>query len=844
MIASMKVVFMSKYCRLIVGLLGFVSVLNSGSSVSSAPDTVADLNATQSLLKTYCVSCHSATKPKGDLSLDQLSGQPWSDYDLFDDLVARVEDGDMPPAKADKPLEAGDRAKLLAALKQRLATLDQAQVPGEYKKLTAQEYSNTLVDVFGFPVRKLSDLPFDSDHEVKRIGEHQVITSYAVKKYYAVAHKYLDEHLIHNKMEPSETTYTAASGKDLTGRQYVTTHGALAGGGNSPIFILRNPVTTFAEEGEYELEFDWFCFYGDKKDRTGKGKTHVKPINTPQISYHAGRTNSEVLNAVKTIESGRQYLCSMDKPIRIVLRKDMKFLSFRGPDNQFKAFDKTDPRYLKVLNGDLPKDKKRSALKAIGAELMKELHGDKAMFLLVTGATFRGPLNKPETPFNKRLFGQIQRTDSIEKCLPIIKKVAGRLFRRPVSEAMLQSYYDIARKEYAESKNSYQATKATLNALLCSPHFVFKYEGARESLDDYMIASRLSYFLWNSAPDAELLDLAAKGKLKDPAVRREQALRLLGDREKSDRFSRTFTNQWLGLDRFGTYTPNEAYLDARRFNPVKDYLEYEPTAFFNELLHSNLSAVNFIHSDFVVWNHPIASHYGRGTPGLKFRSPFNTKGVDRNEFQRIDLQENPNQTRGGLMTMASIMSLTTDGENTQPILRGVWIAKRMFGLEIEAPASVPAIEVNLGNVSKPREILAKHKTDASCYACHVKFDHFGLAMEHYDVVGFWRKDYVHPVQNEKGRFELVKKDPIDAKAETPDGQAMHGAQGVKNYLLAHKDVFMQNLIERLYSYALGRKVRYRDREVIQSLLKGMKADDYKLRDTILNLIEAEEFVNR
>lgn len=194
--------------------------------------------------------------------------------------------------------------------------------------------------------------------------------------------------------------------------------------------------------------------------------------------------------------------------------------------------------------------------------------------------------------------------------------------------------------------------------------------------------------------------------------------------------------------------------------------------------------------------------------------------------------------------MPAVMSLTTDGENSHPILRGVWIARRLLGLKIEAPSSVSAIEVNLGNVSKPREILAKHKVDASCAACHEKFDHFGLAMENYDVLGQWKTNYVHPVQNEKGKFELVEKDAIDSLAETPEGEAMAGVQGVKEYLLSHREQVMRNLAERLFSYALGREVRYRDRETINSILAAVEINDYPLRDLVLGLVSSESFVQR
>lgn len=459
--------------------------------------------------------------------------------------------------------------------------------------------------------------------------------------------------------------------------------------------------------------------------------------------------------------------------------------------------------------------------------------------ILITGVKIRGPLNKQSSPVQTRIFGDVKRDAPFDACRPILTRFASELFRRPVNEAALQPYLNIAQQEYEENLNAYGAVKLALNAMLCSPHFVFKFEGDQRQLDDYMIAARLSYFLWNSTPDEELLTLAAAGKLQDPVVRREQALRLLNNREKSHRFTQNFTHQWLGMDRFGQFAPNEAYLESSRYKAIQPYISAEPQQFFNEILYNNLSALNFIDSDFVIWNRNLYSLYGGA--GMKINYD---REVENNTWQKMTLQENPDRIRGGLPSMGAIMSLTTDGENPQPILRGVWLARRMLGTEIEAPATVPAIEINLENVSKPREILAKHKSDKSCYACHVKFDYLGLAMENYDVLGRFKTDYVHPVIDEKGRPQLVTKDPIDSLSVTPDGQAMPGVAGLKAHLMANKETVMRNLAETLFSYALGREVRYKDRDRLDALLKGMRENDYQLQDAILALIASDSFAQR
>ena len=831
---------MNSTVRRITSLVAFASV--AAAAFSGNQVSAADQRAVQALVNDYCASCHSEQKAEGELRLDAFTAKHWDDYDLFDEMVTRIADGEMPPGDADKPLPEKDKVTLLAALNLRLMEMDNAQLAGQYKKLTAQEYNNTLIDLFGAPVEKLRDLPFDSDHDVKKLGEHQVVTSYAVKKYYDVARAYLDRHILVEMPPVREISYNPADHPKEwvhTSRFNGTPLGPIAGAGNTPAFMLRNPVRSHAEEGEYEITFQWHCFFTDPKSKGFDPEKEYPPAkaqNSPTVDCNK---YMQILNAVQQRKDGGHYECRIDQPIRIVLDKEMKFLNFRVNNSSFKS-QIPDPRYAQIENSDLSKEEKNEAVKKLRLKIKEENKNKPTLRMLITQATIRGPLNKREPEFHQRVFGELRRDDSFDE-------LRARYWKRqatrncsavPLSDELLANYIAIARREYDETQNTYAAVKAALNAMLCSPHFVFKYEANQRELDDYMIASRLSYFLHNSTPDEELLQLAAEGKLKDPAVRRAQALRLLGDRDKAERFTRNFTHQWLGLDQFGQFTPNEAYIQAGHYARLKPSIEEEPYAFFNEVLFGNLSAVNFIDSDFVVWDGQLTSLCQSGD--ARVERPQEGAGG----FQRLALIKNEGRVRGGLVTMPAIMSLTTDGENQQPILRGVWIAEKLLGMEIEPPATVPAIEINLENVSKPREILAKHKEDQSCYVCHVKFDYLGLAMENYDVLGRYKEKYVHPVQDEKGRFQLVTKEPIDSLSETPDGEAMPGVEGVKAHLMEHKGTVMRHLVETLFAYALGREARYRDRDQIAALLKRMRENDYRLQDTVLALVESESFARR
>lgn len=814
--------------------------------VATALNAAADDEAkVQSLIDLHCAECHGADKQEGSLRLDQLATKRWSDYALFNELVARIEDGEMPPAEASKRLAASERTKLLSLLKNRLKTLDDQQLAGKYKKLTAHEYNNTLIDIFGAPVAKLQNLPFDSESDFKKVGEHQAVTSYAVKKYYAVAADYLDRHILVNEPPIREITLTQPDNPKQwigTSRFNQTMLGPIVGTGNAPRFMLRSPVTTYAEEGEYEITFAYRMFYLGDRERFDSAKDYepADAVRPPTIvcPSEMNVVSESVRVGDRRLGDKKPYECRIDQPIRVTLNKDLKFLNFRTQNN-FGSRLEDDARYQAILNLDLSEKERSAKIKVLREKLKPEYKAMPKLRMLITGAKIRGPFNKQPSVVHTRLLGELKRSDSFDACRPILRNVADKLFRRPVSDGQMSRYLATAKSEHEDTGNTYAAVKVAVNAMLCSPNFVFKFEGDQNELDDYMIAARLSYFLWNSTPDDELLKLAAAGKLKDPNVRREQAMRMLNDRDMTNRFTQNFTHQWLGLHKFGQFAPNEAYLEARRFANLQPHIAREPQEFFNELLHHNLSTLNFIDSDFVVWNRHLHQTYADKSLKIEY-----DREQEDDVWQRMLLSENSARIRGGLSSMPVIMSLTTDGENTQPILRGVWVARKLLGLEIEAPATVPAIEINLENVSKPREVLAKHKADRSCYACHVKFDYIGLALENYDVLGRFTTNYVHPVLDEKGRPSLIKKDTIDSISETPAGEKMPGVAGLKSHLLKNRDVVMRNLTEKLFSYALAREVRYKDRRAIDELMKSMRENDYRLRDLIFNIVASESFVQR
>ena len=345
-----------------------------------------------------------------------------------------------------------------------------------------------------------------------------------------------------------------------------------------------------------------------------------------------------------------------------------------------------------------------------------------------------------------------------------------------------------ARKATGKTPNSAAATAASL-------------------LTDWEIASRLSYFLWSTMPDARLLELARAGKLHQPAILRAEAQRMMADK-RIDAFADSFPRQWLQLRRVGMFPP-----DRKLYPNYDDYLEKsmveETTAFFREVMTHNLDIGQFLDSDWTMLNRRLAEHYG-------------IAGVEGEALQRVALK--PEDHRGGLLTQASILSLTSDGTRHRPVHRGKWILESLLGkAPPPPPANVPAIKTSAPNQPKMslRAKLEAHRQDPNCAACHRKIDPLGLAFDNYDAIGHWRT--VEAVSDGAGANPA-----LDPGGVLPDGRKFADAAGLKKLLLADKDKFAAAFTEKLATYALRRAMTFADRAKLQRITAQSKADGYKL----------------
>jgi hypothetical protein len=406
----------------------------------------------------------------------------------------------------------------------------------------------------------------------------------------------------------------------------------------------------------------------------------------------------------------------------------------------------------------------------------------------------------------------------------ILEAFLPRAFRRPAKPAEMQMYQSLFDSARANKQSFDDSILYALSGVLISPQFLFRAEPPNMTaqdrlLDDYSLATRLSYFLWNSTPDSLLLALAGEGRLNDPEILKGQIARMLRSPKSFD-FAQNFVEQWLGTRVLSQGTEPDAKLfpayaaDAE----LRGDISLQPVMFFRELLMNDLSLLNLIDSKFTITTKKLQKLYGSDVLPPKKES---------SNPQRVELPEGSN--RGGLLGMSAILIVSSHPQRTSPVLRGKWLLDAILGTPPPpAPANVPPLEEP--TAAKPRtvrELLTQHRADPVCATCHSRIDPLGFALENYDAMGVWRN-------TEAGQA-------VDASGELPDGTKFEGPAQLKRILLEKKDLFLRNLTNRMLGYALGRGLNRRDSCVVNDILAHLEAGNFSAQTLIQSVVLSMPF---
>jgi hypothetical protein len=440
------------------------------------------------------------------------------------------------------------------------------------------------------------------------------------------------------------------------------------------------------------------------------------------------------------------------------------------------------------------------------------------------------PTWPPASHTNLLFASKTREFNESEYAREVIARFLTRAYRRPVTEAEIAEKHAIFTRVSKAGSTFEDSIRAALTAALVSPNFLYLTEDQAGSskatataLNAHQLASRLSYFLWSSMPDAELMALADNGQILKPDVLQQQIDRLLGD-SKSDALVTNFAGQWLGLRDVGA-NPPAADLYPQYDRHLETSMVGESEAFFAEILRKDLDALSFVKSDFVVINERLARFYG-------------IDGVKGDEFRPVSLPANV--ARGGVMTQASILTITSNGTRTSPVKRGTWIMKNVLGTDPGLPvANAGEIAPKVPGIDKAtvRQRLEIHRTLPQCARCHNKIDPLGFALENFNACGEFREREGHGY---KGRIE--RNDPIiDASSQLPDGTKITGVSSLQDALVAREDLFLKCLASKMLTYALGRELGLADQKTVTNAVQDMKANRRTLRSLIHAVVNSPQF---
>ena len=390
-----------------------------------------------------------------------------------------------------------------------------------------------------------------------------------------------------------------------------------------------------------------------------------------------------------------------------------------------------------------------------------------------------------------------------------------RAWRRPPTDTALQRKLDQLARLRVDSADFQSAMLDVLATVLTAPQFLFVGVRAEEPQPGNAdLATRLALFLWCSTPDAELLALAERGALDDEAALLAQVERMLAD-PRAERFARHFVRQWLGLSLLDYLTVDPKLYPE--FGPeLKEAMAREPIAFFTEVLANDLSALQFLHADFTMADEELAQHYG-------------LEGVHGNQFRRVATVADP--LLGGLLTQAGILAMNSDGKDSHPLKRGVWLLERLLDdPPPPPPPAVPTIDLADPEIAKLtiKERIEDHRNDPACITCHAKIDPWGIAFENYDAVGSWRTEA-------QGR-------PVDASSVLFNGESLDGMAGLKGFLLENRqDQFVRALVHKLTLFALGRPLSFEDRAAVDEITARVRKAGDGLATMVKEIVRSELF---
>ena len=765
-------------------LAGASGQQSSASSVQDRPDKAADARA---LLTRYCITCHNDKLKTAGLALDTVATDNVpAGAQVWERVVRKLRTGQMPPPGRPRPGAA--QAQALATWLESEIDRDAAQRPNPGRteaihRLNRTEYHNAVRDLLAFDVDVASLLPADDmSYGFDNIGGVLKITPSLLDRYMVAARQIARAAVGDPMLSPTAETFRLKA--DLSQDTSFD---------NLPLGTRGGTVINY----QFPLDADYVI--------------KVEPLG--------GGADAHDLEV--SIDGARVKLFHLDP------RSGMG--TGQGYDSEGGALTVRIPVKAGQRAVAATFVRRSSALVETVREPFRAPHSEGAPRTqpAVASVTITGPFDAhgvSETPSRKRIFACRPSTRAAEtECArQIFGSLARRAYRRPVSNSelgVLLKFFDDGRQ-----KSGFEGgIEMGIRRLLVSPEFLFRLEadpaniapGAAYALSDFELASRLSFFLWSSIPDDELLDAATRGTLHKPAVLERQVRRMLAD-PKSEAMSSNFAGQWLQLRTLEGSSPNEFLFPNFGENMRRDFRR-ETELFFQSVLHEDRSVLEFLTADYTFVNERLAKHYG-------------IPNVYGPQFRRVTI---PDENRRGLLGQGSFLTITSLADRTTVVGRGKWIMDNVLGSPPPPPpGNVPPLKENEsgGRLLSVRERMEQHRANPVCASCHARMDPLGFALENFDATGQWRV-------RDGDTF-------IDASAALPDGSKFQGPAGLRQWLLRQPEQFVTALTEKQMVYALGRGLEYFDAPALRRIVREAAPNDFTFQSLVVGVVKSTPFQMR
>ena len=826
--------------RLVGGLAACVVLVGSSTTriaVGQAPQASSEefQKTVAPVLSKSCLGCHNDRARMGNLSLQAYTdgATALTHADVWQKVLNKLMAGDMPPRNA-APLAAAE----LAAVTTWLKSVPGVTVPtpvasaGGAGRVTARrlnrvEYNNTIRDLLGVAARPADQFPVDdSGYGFDNNGDVLSVSPLLMEKYMQAA-KDISRLAVYGESVPEKPTRLVR----LLNRRSPDAHDVLPSG-NAGVYLpysLRGAMYgtfTFPVDAEYEFRLRIANFRGDndadlpeeEKARRAEERrlAEQRRLERLKAGAAAGAPQAPRVPRVPTpeeLKAREEAARKAAPPRKLILAVDRTPIistviegnsSFGYSQGEFTArvAVKAGERFIRASYPEL----------ANLANPLENINPDMRRGLFVDYLDIVGPFN-PTTARPASYQKIFICPDTTARCArTILTSLLERAYRRPVTEAEIAAKLALVTLAQREGDSFQEGIRLALQAILASPNFLFRIEAdPRLQVSDIELASRLSYFLWASLPDPELMTLAKSGTLGRPAVLEAQVRRMLAD-PKAYNLVDNWAAQWLQLRNLGRTKP-----DPARFPKVDDELldamRTETNLFIEAIIKEDRSILEIIDAPFTFLNGPLARHYG-------------ITGVDGEEFRRVTLD---GEQRSGVLTQGAILTVSSYPTRTSIPVRGKWVMENLLGTPPPPPPdNVPSLnETNVGTEVSLRQRLEQHRRDPSCSPCHNVMDPIGFGLENYDAVGAWR--------TMDGRF------PIEASGTLPDGTTFSGSKALKAILKGQSDQFVRNVTEKLLTYSLGRGLERFDRPTVDAISRQVAANDYKFSTLVLEVVKSTPF---